>query len=147
MLVEDDPSLRELLEVMFEIWGRIPLAFVDGNQVMAWLDEVEANRNTNPLPQLALLDIRIPGPQGDEVARRMREIPATASMPIVIMSAYYLDPGEREKIIRTAQPDQFISKPLPSPDELVKILEDVIHNNKRQKGLPDDGMQTGDPIP
>ena len=131
MVVEDDPSLRMMLSTMIMFWERTPLAFADGHEAMAWLDEVE-NRHmaSSSLPQLALLDIRMPGPQGHEIAGRMRKIPEMAATPLVMMTAYRFDPEERNDIVRIAQPDKFISKPLPGVDELKNLLEALIDDSQ-----------------
>ena len=131
LLVEDDQSIRTMISAMIGFWNRIPLAFGDGNQAMAWLDEVEKGSEKGPLPELALLDIRMPGPQGDEIAQRLRSLSRTASTPIVLMTAFRFDPDETKRIHEIAHPDAFIAKPLPSPDEFRKMLEDLLEQKKQ----------------
>jgi CheY-like chemotaxis protein len=104
MVLEDDFSLRSLLEEMIKMWGRRPLIFQDGFRASSWLDEAEAGKVAQ-LPEVALLDIRVPGPQGPEIAQRMRKTPATANIPIVIMTAYRVDSDEKREIMDQAQPD------------------------------------------
>jgi CheY-like chemotaxis protein len=122
LVVEDDFSVRMLVSTMLEIWGITPLAFADGYRVMEWLDEVEAKK-VDTMPELALLDIRLPGPHGHFVAQRLRELSRTARIPIVIMTAYQFSPEEFDMICRMAQPHKIIQKPLPPPDELKALLE------------------------
>jgi CheY-like chemotaxis protein len=138
MAVEDDATLRTMLTAMMTVWGVTPLVFADGHAAMQWLDQVEANLIKDPLPQLAMLDIRIPGPQGHEIAERLRFLPKTKNVAIVIMTAYHFDPNERAMIDAMAQPDLFIRKPLPRPDDLKAMLEEAIA--KRQEQQADDGM-------
>lgn len=141
MILEDDFSLRSLLEEMIRLWGRIPLTFPDGFRAMAWLDEVAAGR-VSPLPEVALLDIRVPGPQGPEIAHRMRHTAQTASIPIVIMTAYRVDADEKQKIVEQAQPNEFINKGDPIFDMLKDLLERVI---REAKGEPPAEVQPAPP--
>jgi len=127
MIVEDEPSLRMMLSAaMMLTWGVEPLAFDDGYEAMDWLDQIETQQADGQLPELALLDIRMPGPQGHEIAERMRKVPATSKMAIVMMTAYRLDPEERENILKMAKPQAMLSKPLPRLAELKRTLEEAI---------------------
>lgn len=126
LIVEDEMSLRGMLAAMVLYWGIEPLTFEDGHRAMAWLDKVATGEEVARLPELALLDIRLPGPQGYEVAARLRSIPATADAAIVMMTAYHCDPAERALIEELARPDLFLRKPLPRPDELKTMLEQAL---------------------
>jgi CheY-like chemotaxis protein len=127
LIVEDDPSVRKLLGIMMEIWGIVPLAFADGYLVMEWLDKVERGEET-VIPSLALMDIRLPGPHGHVVAQRLRQIAATAQIPVVMMTAFNFRTDEIEMIKQTAQPQMIISKPLPMPNDLRDLLERVANS-------------------
>ena len=110
MLLEDDFALRSLLQVMFEQWGFRALAFSDGFRAAAWIDQVEAGDMKDPLPELALLDIRVPGPLGTEIAHRMRTTAATSKIRIVIMTAYRMDSIETDTLLKAINPDGFLHK-------------------------------------
>src|SRR5687768_17174317 len=90
LVVEDDPIIRSILRALMTLWDIEPLVFMDGFEAMNWLDQVERGEAAPPLPDIALLDIRMPGPLGHEIAQRMRAIPTTGSIPIIIMTAYHL---------------------------------------------------------
>jgi CheY-like chemotaxis protein len=127
LIVEDDLNIRMMLSAMMTLWDVTPLAFRDGHEAMNWLDQVEAGTvKKDQIPQLALLDIRMPGPQGYDIAYRLRNLPQTAGMPIVMMTAYRLSPEERVFIETKAYPELFIPKPLPAPDDLRVILQELI---------------------
>lgn len=128
LLVEDDTSVRWMLAGMTSLWNRFPLVFEDGYRAMQWLAQVEAEVVDYPLPELALLDIELPGPQGYEIAARMRDIPALAETTIVLMTTSTYSPEERTRIEQIAQPDCFIEKPFPHLKELREMLEDIIEN-------------------
>src|SRR6202795_1688197 len=70
-------------------------------------------------PDLVLLDVVMPGLSGYEVCRRIRDTPATATLPVVMVTA--LDPGtERIKGIE-AGADDFITKPINQPELLARV--------------------------
>ena len=74
LIVEDDPEIRNLVAVMMQVWGETPLALPDGNAAWRWLDSVVDGSFKGELPELALMDIRMPGHTGDQIAARMRLI-------------------------------------------------------------------------
>lgn len=135
MIVEDEPSLRMMLSAaMMLIWGVEPLTFDDGYDAMAWLDGIEAQQAGALLPELALLDIRMPGPQGPEIAERLRRVPATSKIAIVMMTAYRLNSEERESIEKMARPQAMVSKPLPRLSDLKQTLEQAVASSHSRQG-------------
>lgn len=65
------------------------------------------------LPDLILLDIQLPGMDGYEVARKLRETPAIAHVPIIAVTSYAMA-GDRERIL-AAGCIGYIEKPI-NPD-------------------------------
>ena len=88
LIAEDDHDIRNLVAVLFRAWGYDPLVFDSGEHVWQWLDAVEKGEYGGPMPEFALMDIRMPGKKGTELAERMREIGQTQHLPIVLMTAY-----------------------------------------------------------
>jgi CheY-like chemotaxis protein len=131
MVVEDEPDLYEVLLAVFEMWGIEGVAFVDGEEAVAWIEEVDKGKFPGELPELALLDIRLPGPiQGQMVGERLRKSDAMAHMTVVLITAYKLSPEEERKVIEQAGADKLIYKPLPKFQELKQQLEDLIANRR-----------------
>ncbi len=125
LVVEDEDDIRGIIKVLWELWGYTTLEFRDGNQAFAWLDKIEAGTYTDPLPELALMDIRMPGHFGNEIARRMRSLEPFKNIPIVLMTAFSLSEAERQKMLTEDGVDHIISKPLPEMFELKTLLEDI----------------------
>jgi CheY-like chemotaxis protein len=125
MIAEDEADIRNLVAMMAQAWGHQPVTFETGQKAWDFLDKVEAGSYGDPLPEFALMDIRMPGKKGDEIARRIRTIDALKHIPIVLMTAFSLDDTERAAML-TDGADRIISKPLPDFMELQNLLNTVI---------------------
>jgi CheY-like chemotaxis protein len=127
MVVEDEPDIYEVLLAMFEMWGIDGVAFVDGEEAVSWIDDVDNGRFQGELPELALLDIRLPGKiNGAMVGGRLRKSQVLGDVAIVMSTAYKLSPEEEKAVIKQAGADKLMYKPMPRFDELQRILEAVI---------------------
>ena len=127
MVVEDEPDIYEVLLAMFEMWGIDGVAFVDGEEAVAWIEDVDNGRFRGELPELALLDIRLPGNiSGPMVAKRLRSSSILGEVAIVLNTAYKLNVEEAAKVMAEADADELMYKPLPKFNELQQRLETVI---------------------
>jgi len=127
MVVEDEPDIYEVLLAMFGIWGIEGVAFVDGEEAVSWIDDVDSGTFKGELPELALLDIRLPGEiNGAGVGERIRQSTVLNQIAIVLTTAYKLTPDEEARIMEQAGADRLIYKPLPKFAELQGVLEDTI---------------------
>lgn len=130
LIAEDEADIRMLVGMMCQVWGHNTLMFENGQKAWDWLDQVEKGTQTGPLPEFALMDIRMPGKKGNELANRMRTIPALQKLPIVLMTAFSLNDAERTQMMDVDGVDHIISKPLPDFDDLKKTLEGVAERKK-----------------
>lgn len=131
MVVEDEPEIYELLLAMFEMWGIEGVAFVDGEEAIAWIEDVDNSRFQGELPELALLDIRLPGEiNGIEVSERLRNSPILGNMALVMTTAYKLTQPEQDKAMEQAGADFWMPKPLPKFEELQKKLEQILADRR-----------------
>ena len=126
MVVEDEPDIYDVLLAMFEIWGIEGVAFVDGAEAVAWVEDVDKGNAVGELPELAILDIRLPEVPGPEVGARLRKSERLGKIAIVMITAYRLTPEEEEQVKARAQADTLMYKPLPAMPELRKILDKII---------------------
>lgn len=139
MVVEDEPDIYEVLLAMFEMWGIEGVAFVDGEEAVAWIDDVDEERFQGELPELALLDIRLPGDiDGVGVGERLRESGILGDVAIVLTTAYKLSPEEQVAAMTKAGADYWLPKPLPKFAELQGVLEKVIAD-RRTKSATNNG--------
>jgi CheY-like chemotaxis protein len=126
MIVEDEADIRALVATMASVWGHTYLLFESGGKAWDWLETVANGTNEKQLPEFALMDIRMPGKRGDEVAQRIRQIPQLQNIPIVLMTAFVLTDEERQDMINHCGVDAIINKPLPDFMNLKNILHTVI---------------------
>jgi len=127
MVVEDEPDIYEVLLLMLEAFGVEGLAFVDGEEAMDWIEEVDKGNFVGELPTVALLDIRLPGPtNGVTVSERLRQSPYVGeNIKIVLVTAYRLSRDEEEEAIAIAGADRLIYKPIPRFEEFRQIIADI----------------------
>lgn len=115
LLVEDDRALAELLMWHFEREGYDIVRTADGDEALLLAEE--------RAPDLVILDWMIEGVSGIEVCRRLRRKPATANVPIIMLTAR----GEESDRIRGLETgaDDYVTKPF-SPRELMARVGAVL---------------------
>ena len=126
MVVDDEPDIYDVLVTMFQLWGIDGVAFVDGAEAVQWVDSVDAGTYGGELPELAILDIRLPGVEGHHVAARIRRSPKLGDMAIVLITAYRISPEQEKQIMLISQADLLLEKPLPTMSELRTQLDALI---------------------
>jgi adenylate cyclase len=82
LVVDDDQGNRDLLARRLAREGYLVRTAPDGHRALAALDETES-----PPIDLVLLDVLMPGIDGYEVLRRLREDPAWRDLPVLMISA------------------------------------------------------------
>jgi diguanylate cyclase (GGDEF)-like protein len=80
LIAEDDPISRRVLESTLIRWGHEVVATTDGAQAMAVLQEKDA-------PPLAILDWMMPGMDGLEVCRLVRQMSSPTPPYIILLTA------------------------------------------------------------
>ncbi len=115
LLVEDDAALAELVSWHLEREDFEVERTGDGEEAILLARETP--------PDLVLLDWMIEGVSGIEVCRRLRRMPDTANVPIIMLTAR----GEEEDRVRGLETgaDDYVTKPF-SPRELVARVGAVL---------------------
>lgn len=102
LIVDDEPQVRKLLETLLQQEGYQTLSAGTGEEALLRVAEQP--------PDLILLDIMIPGMDGYEVANQLKGNPATANIPIIMLSALS-ESSARLSGLETGA-EEFISKPV-----------------------------------
>jgi CheY-like chemotaxis protein len=109
LVVDDERPIRELLTVALREAGYRVATATDGREALARVAEGS--------PGLVITDVMMPVLGGAELCRRLRVMPETASLPIVLMSAV-----EGEGVPAA---DAFLKKPF-DHDEVERLVARLI---------------------
>src|SRR5437762_5726913 len=119
-VVEDDPDISRLVRHHLESGGFAVKLFSSGATVIS---ESEKQR-----PALFILDIMVPGKDGLELCRQIRQIPSLAPTPVIFLTARS---GEADRVLGLELgADDYIPKPF-SPRELVARVKAVLRRFER----------------
>ena len=115
LLVEDEGDIRDVIEYNLEREGYLTLAFDNGEAGL------EAIRNESP--DLVLLDLMLPGIDGLEICRQIKEDPTTRDIPIIMITA---KTEESDVVLGLGVgADDYVNKPF-SPQELIARVKSVL---------------------
>jgi len=132
LLIEDEPDIREMLEFSLIRAGFAVTSTETAEDALSLLFE-------NELPALVIIDWMLPGMQGTELAKRLREDPLTKETPLIMLTAR----GEEGDKLRGFESgfDDYITKPF-SPKELIARIRALL----RRSGLPAEGRLQAGPL-
>ncbi len=124
LIVEDSDAIRRMIEALVAARGFQVTAVSSGAK---GLEAAAVN-----VPDVVLLDLNLPGPyDGVEVCRRLRAEPATATTPVVFITAM-ADAESRQRAV-DAGATAYYTKPF-SPTALLKEISSF---RLRQRSVPD----------
>jgi two-component system, OmpR family, phosphate regulon response regulator PhoB len=111
LIVEDEPSIAELIAINLRHHGFEPIIAGDGEQAQRELDAV--------LPDVILLDWMLPGASGLSLARKWRSAPRTKPVPILMLTARSDEPDKIQGL--DAGADDYITKPFSTQELMARI--------------------------
>ncbi|HTM69152.1 MAG TPA: response regulator [Candidatus Binatia bacterium] len=114
LIVEDNGSLRLALKVAFEGTGLEAAVAADGNGA---LDAVE--RKT---PDLILLDLFIPEPDGFQVLSHLRADRRTHEVPVIIFSVLS-QPEDKARAMALGANDYFVKSEMSIADVVARVVK------------------------
>lgn len=131
LVVEDEPSIAELIAVNLRHNGFAPTVVYDGQAAQREVDTV--------LPEVILLDWMLPGESGAALSRQWRRNERTKGVPIIMLTARS---DESDKVQGLdAGADDYITKPF-STQELLARIRAVLR--RRAPEVVNDSVQVGD---
>jgi len=110
LVVEDHKTMREAVRMMLEPEGFVVLEATDGDSAL------EAIRRDPP--EMVLLDYGIPGLDGAQVLARLKADPATAPVPVIVVTA--MGPEAKQEALALGA-TAFFTKPF-SPAALLRTM-------------------------
>ena len=120
LVVDDEASIRSLLLLNLRKAGYTALEAADGQRAIE-LAETEA-------PALMLLDLMLPGMDGLAVCRHLKEQPATAGIPIIMLTAR---DEESDRVLGLEMgADDYVAKPF-SVRELMARIKAVLRRSSQ----------------
>ena len=115
LVADDDADIRDLVAFKLEQAGLEVITVGDGQAA------VETARARQP--ELAVLDVSMPGLSGIDVCRALRAEPATAGMLIIMLTARVQEQDVEGGF--SAGADDYVTKPF-SPRELVSRIQALL---------------------
>ena len=122
LIAEDERDIRELVSYSLQYGGFKVVQATNGVEAVA--------RAKAELPDLILMDVRMPKMTGYEACKQMKATPALRDIPVVFLSA-----KGQETEIQTgleAGAEEYILKPF-APDELVKQVQAVLERVAKRR--------------
>jgi len=114
LVVDDTPRNVKLLAELLTGSGYDVVTAASGAEALA-----QVHGGTGAPPDLVLLDVLMPGMSGYDVCRAIRANPATATLPVVLVTA--LDATQERVAGIEAGADDFLSKPISQPELLARV--------------------------
>jgi two-component system alkaline phosphatase synthesis response regulator PhoP len=118
LIADDDPDILLLLSVYFERAGYEVAQARNGSEALQLA--------TEQLPSIAMLDVTMPGLDGFEVTRALRENAATRTMPVILLTARAQATDVAQGMAAGA--DEYVKKPFEAADlieRVERLLRDV----------------------
>ena len=105
LVVDDDPNIRRFLSESLRLHGYEVHSFEDAETALEDLDKHDFS--------LALLDILLPGTNGLQLCRKLRGIPKTSELPIIMMTAFYKQADHIQDAREQYGATDYLLKPFP----------------------------------
>ena len=124
LLVEDNEVNRRLAGFLLRSHG---YQVREATSAAAAFEMVEKER-----PDLIVMDIQLPGMDGLEITRKLKEQPATADIPVVAVTSFAMK-GDREKAL-AAGCAGYITKPIDKTTFIQEVAAHVGSKSKSEDG-------------
>jgi PAS domain S-box-containing protein len=132
LIVDDNPTARQVFSEMLQAWDFNVRRVASGQEA---LDEVARAGQAGESYDFLLLDWRMPGMDGFEVCRQLKEDPATAEIPVIFVSGLSA-PAEEERAFSLGAAD-FMTRPVSAPmvRHRVQVHLDLSESRRNLKEL------------
>jgi len=115
VLIEDNADSRRMLEAMLKLDGYTVVSAADGQEGLEMILKLR--------PRFAIIDIGLPGIDGYQVARKVREMSPREEVFLIALTGY--GRPEDRRAVQEAGFDEHLVKPL-KPNELARVLGSLV---------------------
>lgn len=123
LLVEDNEVNRRLAGFLLRSHG------YEVREATTGLEAFEVLKNNHP--DLIVMDIQLPGMDGLEVTRKLKEQPSTADIPVIAVTSYAMK-GDREKAL-AAGCAGYVTKPIDKNTFIREVAAHVTASKSENK--------------
>jgi DNA-binding response OmpR family regulator len=116
LIVEDNATNRYILGSWLQRAGHTVVEAVDGTHALSLLAAAPAEA----MPELAIVDVRLPDMSGFEVCEQIKSAPRTAGMPVIHVSAVAVATDDRAQGLNRGA-DAYLTEPI-APTELLATV-------------------------
>lgn len=109
LVVDDNKDIIWVVETILKRYGFSVMTTLKGEDVLKKVQSFH--------PQLVLLDVFLSGIDGIEICNKLKSIPETKSIPVIMFSAH----TNSREVMKFCQADDFLPKPF-DVNELVKKI-------------------------
>lgn len=122
LIIDDDPSLQQLVKVLIERAGMEPISALNAVEAAQILRQ-------RPLPDLVILDMMLPEVSGIDFLKQMRARTVFDALPVIILSAL-ADPAQIREGLE-AGADRYLTKPYLA-NNLIKTVQEVLRSGRKK---------------
>jgi CheY-like chemotaxis protein len=126
LVVDDNPTNRYVLSTTLRRAGHRVAEVQDGTSALALL------ATADPLPDAAVIDVRLPDMTGFDVCEEIKNNPATASLPIIHISASAISVADRTQGLNRGA-DAYLTEPIAPAELLATITANVRYARARRR--------------
>jgi len=133
LVVEDEEDIAELITYNLAKYGYIIERVASGEEAMKRIDE--------NAPDIILLDIMLPGLDGIEICKRLKQSSDVSHIPVVMLTAR----GEEADVVTGLEigADDYITKPF-SPRVLVARVKAILRRQSQGRTNDSDAISIGE---
>lgn len=129
-ITEDDESIRELIKVALEGYNHKVYDFETAEEALETMKNVKAD--------LAVFDLMLPGIQGTEAVKKLRENSKYKKLPIIILTA---KDSEVDKIIGLdSGADDYVTKPFSVMELMARVRSQLRRNDEDETNYKEMGI-------
>ncbi len=118
LIVDDNATNRRILDVQTRDWNMQPTVVEDGDAAISVLSDDAAF-------DVAILDLSMPGEDGLSLAKRIKALPDSANLPLILLSSIGRTVLERQPGFNTIIFERVLQKPI-KPAPLLQALASIL---------------------